>query len=160
MNKTISAAGLQFICDMEGFRGEPYGDAGAGVATIGYGTTAYPDGTRVTIDDAKVTKETARGYLQAHIDAHITPYLNKTFATLRQEQFDALCSLIYNIGATAFDGSSLKKAILAGAGKEEITADFCKWNKAGGKVLPGLERRRKSEAAVFFSVLPAKDAAA
>ena len=69
---------------------------------------------------------------------------------LTQNQFDALCDLIYNIGSGAFSKSTLLKKLnakdYAGAASE-----FVKWNMAGGKVLPGLTKRREEEKKLFLS---------
>ncbi|KQD16250.1 lysozyme [Acinetobacter baumannii] len=68
---------------------------------------------------------------------------------LTQNQFDALVSLAYNIGSGAFKGSTLLK--LLNKGDYKGAADqFLVWNKAGGKVMKGLVRRREAERALFL----------
>ncbi|HYP15501.1 MAG TPA: lysozyme [Bryobacteraceae bacterium] len=86
---------------------------------------------------------------------------NVTGVTLGQEEFDALVSFTFNVGGTAFKGSTLLKKINEGkyrsgdaAQREkaigEIDAAFKAWNKAGGKELAGLTNRRKEEADRFL----------
>lgn len=139
----------QFFFDLvehfEGLKLQAYQDQ-AGIWTIGYGTTHYPDGTPVKDGDT-CTQEEAQQYLLAHINGIILG------AQLTQPQFDACLSFAYNAGIGAWNTSSLKKAILSGAGADEINDDFCKWDKAhiDGQLVevPGLLRRRKCEAYLF-----------
>jgi lysozyme len=70
---------------------------------------------------------------------------------ISQAQYDALCSLIYNIGREAFKNSTLLKLLNGGAAHEAVGAQFDRWNKAGGKVLAGLSRRRLAERTMFES---------
>ncbi len=144
----ISLSGANFIAQFEGFSAKPYTDA-VGVWTIGYGTTMYPDGRKVASGDAPVSKEQGLNYLLHHVNALVSPYINKTFPSLSQPQFDSLCSFAYNLGAGALERSSLRISILKKIGCEEITENFARWNKAGGKVLAGLTRRREAEAKLF-----------
>ena len=67
---------------------------------------------------------------------------------LTQEQFDALVVWVYNLGPTNFKNSTLLKRINEG-NFEDVPYQMKRWNKAGGKVLLGLERRREAEAKMF-----------
>lgn len=117
----------------------------AGVWTIGYGTTVYPDGTKVKEGDV-ITKEKADALLLDYVINQINPYIRDL--VLSENQREALTSLIYNIGWSAFAKSKCYKAIKSG--------DFCsayvewEWIKGGGKVLPGLIKRRAEEKYLFF----------
>lgn len=115
----------------------------AGVWTIGYGTTIYPNGQPVKQGE-RVTKEEADTLLTWYIKSKIK--LPKGLTTNQQE---ALTSLIYNIGQGAFDRSSLKKAIEA----KDWKAVYKNWDwvTAGGKFMKGLAKRRAEELALFFS---------
>ena len=96
--------------NIEGFRETPYPDSG-GVATIGYGTTIYPNGVRVTLKDAPITKEQAWSYLESHCDMvakQIEPLIK---VELNQNQIDALISFVYNEGIRQFKTSTLLKVI-------------------------------------------------
>lgn len=118
----------------------------AGVNTIGYGTTIYPDGKKVCMGD-KITLERASECLLLYVEQNIDPVLSGM--TLSSNQRIALYSLIYNIGSGAFNKSLLKKAILA---KDwgQVCQSWVSWNKAGGKVLKGLVKRRAEELGLFI----------
>ena len=95
---------------IEGFESAPYPDSG-GVATIGYGTTFYPNGTRVTFKDEPITKEQAWSYLEYHcnmVAKQIEPLIK---VKLNQNQIDALITFVYNIGIGEFKTSTLLKVI-------------------------------------------------
>lgn len=118
----------------------------AGINTIGYGTTSYPDGTPVKQGDT-ITKEKAEALLLDYIINKILPNIRDLDLTDNQQA--ALCSLIYNIGWGAFSKSKCYKAI---KNKDWETA-FHNWDwiKGGGKVLKGLIKRRAEEMALFFA---------
>lgn len=136
---------LSFIASFEKFVAKPYLDA-ADIPTIGYGATLYPSGKKVTMQDKAITEPTAMGYMLHHISTRITPHIP---TGLPQNEFDALVSFVYNVGSGAFNSSTLKKKVLAQAPCQDIRAEFMRWNKAGGKVLAGLTKRRQREADIF-----------
>jgi lysozyme len=70
---------------------------------------------------------------------------------LTQNQYDALCSLIYNIGREAFKNSTLLKLLNVGKSPKDIGPQFDRWNKGGGRVLAGLVKRRAVERDLFES---------
>lgn len=142
---TLSENGIAIIKEFEGFRESPYLDS-VNVPTIGYGTTVYPNDTRVKITDRDITEAQAIEYLKDHVNKHIAPYMP---LLLNQNQFDALVSFIYNLGIGKFNSSTLKKKVIANAPCDEIQAEFNKWTKAGGKALNGLVKRRAKEAELF-----------
>lgn len=135
---TTSQAGIDLIKKYEGCKLTAY-KCPAGVWTIGYGTT------KGVKSGMTITKEKAEELLKSDV-APIEKQLNALKINFRQGQFDALVSFIYNLGIGSFNSSTLKKKILAGAPDSEICAEFKKWNKAGGKVLAGLTKRREEEA--------------
>jgi lysozyme len=143
----ISNKGIELICLFEGLKLKPYLDS-VNIPTIGYGTTVYPNGVKVTMQDAAITEIQAKQFLQHHVSLKCYPSLEGL--ELNQNQFDALCSLIYNIGAGGFKSSTVKRLILSNPNDPAITAAFAMWNKAGGKVLEGLTRRRRKEAEYYF----------
>lgn len=144
----ISDNGLLLICGFEGFSTTPYLDS-VGVPTIGYGTTMYKSGTKVTMQDAPITQEQAKTELAYHIEHRC--YHALIGLKLSQNQFDALCSLIYNIGAGAFEGSTVRRLANINPNDPAIDAAIKMWNKAGGKELVGLTLRRAKEADYYFS---------
>lgn len=150
----LSDAGFELIAQFEGFRSAPYLDA-VGVATIGYGNTYYTDGRKVKMTDKPLSREEAKALKLAIINKDFAPAVNLMFADeiehgkINQCQFDALVSLAYNIGTAALKKSSVYKYIKTGDFKSAANA-FLLWNKAGGKVLNGLTRRRNAERDLFL----------
>ena len=120
----------------------------AGIWTIGYGHTAgvYAGMT--------ITQKQADDIFQKDIDAfalQVTRILNDNSVTLRQCQFDALTSFAYNVGIGNLKRSTLFKKVKTNPNDLLIASEFAKWNKGGGKVLPGLVKRRAAEAKLYFS---------
>lgn len=139
---------LRIIKNWEGFRAAPY-KCSAGVWTIGYGTTVYPGGQKVTERDPEISQAQAEGYLEDHIKTKIEPQLNKLInVMINQNQWDALVSFCYNVGLGNFKTSTMLKLIKKGL-FAEAAKEFSKWNKAGGKELAGLIARRKEERLLF-----------
>ncbi|MDP7902715.1 lysozyme [Acinetobacter pittii] len=145
--KTTSDVGVDLITGFEGTRFTAYDD-GVGVWTIGTGTTVYPNGVKVKQGDT-CTPEQAKAYFK-HDLAKFEKTVNESVTVpLTQNQFDALVSLSYNIGAGAFNNSTLLKE-LNKSDYQGAADQFLAWKKAGGKVLPGLVRRREAERALFL----------
>lgn len=148
---TISAKGLALIKEFEGLRLKAYPDPGSGGApwTIGIGTTVYPDGRKVKPGDV-VTEAQAEDYLRHDIAAFEDKVRKFTGGVATQGQHDALTSFAYNLGPENLRNSTLLKKHNAGdyAG---AAGEFAKWNRAAGKVMAGLTRRRAAEAALYRS---------
>lgn len=148
---TISKAGLDLIAEFEGWRADLYEDV-AGNATIGYGHLVHAGG--ITAADRSgpfgkgITTDQGLALLKTDTDSKAAAVKKCVTVPLNQGQFDALVSFAYNVGAGNLQSSTLLKKLnagdYAGAAKE-----FANWNKAGGKVLSGLQRRRAAEAAMF-----------
>lgn len=143
----VDAAGVQLISDFEDLRLTAYDD-GVGVLTIGWGTTVYPSGKKVNKGD-KITLEQAKQY-KAHDLARFEKAVNDAVKVpLNQNQFNALVSLAYNIGVSAFTNSTLVKRL--NEGNYKAAADqFLVWVNAGGKRMQGLVNRRNKEREVFL----------
>jgi lysozyme len=141
--------GLALIKEFEGCKLAAY-QCPAGIWTIGIGSTHYGDGTPVTKSRTLPTEKAAIALLAATIGQY-EKAVNAVYAELTQNEFDALVCLCYNIGAGNFASSTLVKMLNAGEAKEEVAKQFVRWNKAGGKVMAGLTRRREAEAALFLS---------
>ncbi|SDT47483.1 lysozyme [Maribacter dokdonensis] len=145
----LSENGNELLKELEGFRSEPYLDT-AGVPTIGYGNTYYLDGTRVTMDDPPLHEYDAK-----MLKAVIMPRYEKAVregvkVPINQNQFDALVCFTYNVGPSAFLGSTLLKVINQNPNNfRAINAQFKRWNKSGGKVDKGLINRRLKEIALY-----------
>tara|TARA_R110002095_G_scaffold193603_1_gene171894 strand:+ start:28085 stop:28531 length:447 start_codon:yes stop_codon:yes gene_type:complete len=142
--------GIELIKKYEGFMSEPY-KCPAGVPTIGYGATYYPNGERVNMNDVSITKETAELYLMNMLGSYENAVNRYVQVTLTQNQFDALVSFAYNLGNGSLQKSTLLKRVNADPCDSDITNQFNRWVKAGKKTLRGLVKRRKEEAKLYFS---------
>lgn len=148
--KKTSTPGIELIKAHESFRSKPY-RCPAGVPTIGYGATYYPNGDRVKMTDPPITQEHALFILKkmlVHFEKGVNRYVQRD---INQNQFDALVSFAYNLGLGSLQSSTLLKRINNDPCDPDITKQFSRWVKAGGKTLRGLVRRRQEEAALYFS---------
>ena len=138
---------LELIAEFEGFSASPY-PCPAGVPTIGYGATRWEDGTRVTMEDAPISEARARSLLSHNCEAVGRAVDRLVVVPLAEHQRAALVSFAYNIGSGALAASTLRQRLNRGdyAG---AAAEFPRWRFAGGRVLPGLVRRRVAERALF-----------
>ncbi|MFJ1431362.1 lysozyme [Capnocytophaga canimorsus] len=144
----ISQQGIDLIKKWEGFRSSPYLDA-AKVPTIGYGTTFYPNGKKVTMRDKSITEQEAEAYLRAVI-AQFERVVNRLVTSkINQNQFDALVSFVYNVGSGNFQKSTLLKLVNENPNHPDIGNWFLKYNKASGRELKGLTNRRNDEATLY-----------
>lgn len=156
--RAATEVAYQLIRKWEGFRAEPY-LCSANVPTIGYGSTIYPDGSKVSMQDPEITEAQARQYLKYHVQTIIEPDLTALVGDIvNQNQYDALVSFCYNVGMgpkkwkkgmkEGFRQSTMLQKILVrdfkGAAEE-----FPKWRLSGGKVTAGLIVRRKEERELF-----------
>lgn len=136
---------IELIKHFEGLYLETY-LCPAKVATIGYGTTVYPNGESVKLGD-KITKEEAEVYLQYEIKKIEKQFDMEQYYRygLNIDQYDACISFIYNLGIGNFSKSTLLKKIKVDPNDPTIEQEFMKWINANGKPLEGLRRRRHSE---------------
>jgi lysozyme len=139
---------LDFVKKWEGCKLVAYQDGG-GVWTIGYGTTWYPDGSKVKEGDV-CTKEQADNWLTIKVNEIVFFIFSLVKVPLNENQLSALVSFTYNVGEAAFKNSTLLK--LLNNGKYKEAADqFPRWNKDNGKVVNGLTNRRLDEQKLFLS---------
>jgi lysozyme len=156
----IFALAEPIIMEFEGFRSKPY-LCPAGVPTIGYGTTKYPDGRKVTLADKPCAEVEARVYLEFSM-RRVLGDLQASKAVARSptvHQAAALLSLAYNVGVGAHDGVKgdlADSTLLARFNADDIqgaAAQFLVWNKARVNgvltALSGLTKRRAAERALF-----------
>lgn len=139
-NRKIGQAGLKLIMEFEGCRLTAY-QCSAGAWTIGYGHTAGVH------KGMKITQAQAEEYLK-HDVAKFEKYVNNPSYVpftdkLNQNQFDALVSFAFNLGQ-----GNVKK-LCTGRTMNQIPSAMQQYCKAAGKTLPGLQRRRKAEAALY-----------
>ena len=142
--------GYNLIASFEGLSLVPYKDS-VGIPTIGYGNTYYPDGRKVKMTDPKITKAYAMELLKVTADKFAISVWGFTDKPLTQNKFNALVSFAYNVGIGNYRKSTLLKKVKSNPNDHSIIAELLKWNKAGGKVIPGLTNRRKKEADIYFS---------
>lgn len=133
-----SSKGITLIKSFEGCRLQAYRDS-VGVLTIGYGHTG----------DVKEGQVISQGFAEELLKADLTKFERNVtkyapFA-MNQNQFDALVSFAFNCGV-----GNLKK-LVSGRDQEKVARKILEYNKAGGRVLAGLTRRRQAERALFLS---------
>ena len=137
----ISKEGLALIKKFEGFESRAY-LCPAGVWTIGYGHTK----------DVKEGDEWSQAHAEHMLEIELEEfceYVNKMVKVpLEQYQFDALVAWVYNLGAGNFKESTLLR-VLNQSDYDDVPHQIKRWNKAGGRVLQGLVRRREAEALLF-----------
>jgi lysozyme len=122
----------------------------ASVPTIGYGATRYEDGTRVTLADPPISRERAIELLDWEIH-HIQPRVLSLCPRLHEwgpKAEGAVLDFAFNCGTGALSSSTLRKRINADD-VEGAKVELMKWVRGGGRVLPGLVRRRAAEAALL-----------
>lgn len=139
----------KLIKKYEGFSSKPY-KCPAGIPTIGYGSTFYLNGNKVTMKDTPISEEVALSILFSVVEDFSKKVEKLLKVPVNQNQFDALVDFSYNLGIGNFQKSTLLKLVnnkdFIGASKQ-----FKKWNKSNGKVLNGLTNRRKEEEELFLS---------
>ena len=145
-----SQRGLDLIKEFEGLYLQAY-RCPAGVLTIGYGHTSVAGEPKV-VAGMKITKQEAEDILRRDLAAVEADVGRLVKVPLTQNQFDALVSFQFNTGGLG--RSSALKRLNAG-NYADVPAALLLWNKAAGKVLAGLTRRRKAEAALFASKIKA-----
>ena len=145
----ISKRGIDLITSFEGFEPKPYVCSG-GVNTIGFGTTRYPNGQKIKLTDPAITRAQAFEYLANDLIQFERSVDALCVDTINQNQFDALVSFCYNVGASNLRTSTLLRKVNANPNDPTIALEFVKWNRANGRVLAGLTRRRNAEAKLYF----------
>ena len=139
----ISQQGLDLIKHFEGLRLQPYYCSG-GVLTIGYGhTKSVRKGMSITEHEAEQLLKQDLAWAEDAVSQHVQ-------VPIKQNQFDALVSFVFNLGEGAFQRSTLLRKLNA-ADYKGAANEFKKWVHAGGKRLTGLVRRREAERELFLS---------
>lgn len=138
----VSDKAIELIKKHEGLRLNAY-LCPANVWTIGYGHTLSAKKGDV------ITAERAVELLKKDLEWSES-VINMERLNLTQNQFDALVSFVFNIGAGNFRRSTLLRLLKEGQSKEVVSNQFHRWVNGGGRVLPGLVRRRQDEANLFL----------
>ena len=140
-NMTISQEGIALIKRFEGCELKSY-RCSAGVPTIGYGST------KGVSMDMEITQERAEALLIEDI-SDFEEEVNKCVKVpLTQNQFDALVAWTFNLGGPNLRNSTMLKVLNEGE-YEKVPSEMKRWNKAAGKTLDGLIRRREAESLLF-----------
>ena len=139
---------IDLIKKFEGFKSKSY-LCPAGVPTIGFGSTMWADGSRVRLGQT-ITMENAEKLLAIYL----ANFLEHIPTNVNQNQFDSLCSFLYNVGVGNFRKSTLLKKVKDNPDRLDIRDEFMKWTMArkNGQLvqLPGLVKRRKAEADLYY----------
>ncbi len=128
----ISAVGVAFTAGYEGFSSKPYLDSGK-VATIGYGSTVYPNGQRVKMTDAPVTKKQGMDYLQIHMTKDAQRF-NRSLqgVKLSQAEYDLYMDFTYQFGTGAWQQSSMLRNLKSGQ-YSQACKSLLKWRFVAGR---------------------------
>ena len=154
----LDNTGYLLIAEFEGLRLKPY-LCSAGVPTIGYGNTFYPSGRKVTMRDNPISQATAFWMLKQVADMFAKDVDSLVTSNINQNQFNALVSFAFNLGSDidadnipeGLGDSRLLRFVNANPNDGNIAKEFIKWNKAGGRVLDGLTKRRIKESQLYFT---------
>ena len=141
--KRTNANGLLLIKSFEGLRLQAYQDA-VGIWTIGYGTT------RGVRPGMRISKEQAEAFLQQDLVRFEQAINDAVKVPINDNQFSALASFTYNVGSGAFRSSTLLRLLNQNQNLHAIAEQFPRWNRAGGRILAGLTRRRHAEKTLFL----------
>jgi lysozyme len=156
----ISARGIQLIKHWEGVRYRPY-ICSARLHTVGVGHVLYPNQGRLPLDQRDAypleqndnrtfSKDEVDGILGTDLIRFETGVARLFPLVLTQGQNDALVSFAFNLGLGGVQRSTLRSKVLRGE-IEEAADEFLKFTRGGGKILPGLVKRRNDERALFLS---------
>lgn len=142
---TISPAGVAFIKGFEGFVADQYDD-GTGTMTIGYGTTAAD----VNPLPRHLTEHEAAALLKRKLEEKYCPAVRLMHLPFNQNQFDAVTSLVYNVGIGILGTQHDVGRLLRQKNWKAAADSFLEYDHAGGQVLAGLKRRREAERRLFL----------
>jgi lysozyme len=144
----LNKEGADLIKSFEGCKLKAY-QCSAMKWTIGYGNTFFEDGTPVVAGNA-ISQEKAEQLFEIIANDFSDKVVKLVPSHITPNQFGALVSFAYNCGIANLQKSTLLKKVIANHNDQSIKAEFLKWNKAGGKVLAGLTRRREAESNLYF----------
>ena len=144
----LSDNGYNFISSMEGVRTKAYKDS-VGIWTVGIGFITV-DGQKVN-ENTTLTTEQIKIQFTKQIATYENAVNNSVTSQINQNQFDALVSFTFNLGTGSLKSSTLLKKVNVNPADPSITTEFSKWNKASGRVIDGLTKRRAAEAKLYFS---------
>jgi GH24 family phage-related lysozyme (muramidase) len=141
----ISTKGKDFIKAREALKLTAY----KAVSTETYYTIGYGHYGSDIQAGQTITKSEADELFDTDILKYEKPVKDMN-VKITQNQFDALVSFCYNVGVSAFKGSTLYKKVVANPNDQSIKDEFLKWTKSNGQYLAGLETRRQKESDLYF----------
>ena len=141
----LSDRGVRLVADFEGFRSCPYRDT-QGLWAIGYGSTKG-----VGPNTKCISKADALARMKREVNSTYGKAINDLPVDLNQNQFDALVSFVYNLGPGAVDADTGIGAALRRKDFKRAADEMLEWNKAEGRPLAGLSRRREAERKLFLT---------
>lgn len=143
---------INLIKSFEGLSLTAYPDPATGGEpwTIGFGTTVYRGIQKVKKGD-KITEAEAESLLEYDVNKFSEAVRKLIKRSLTDNQFGAIVSFAYNVGIGNLKSSTLLKKVNINPKDLSIASEFNKWNRAGGKVMKGLTRRRQAEVNLYFN---------
>jgi lysozyme len=143
--------GIAIIRKYEGLKLRAY-ICPSGLPTIGYGATFYMNGSRVQIGDV-ITIDHADKLLHFQVKLFAEEVRRTIKSNINDNQLGALVSFCFNVGGAAFSKSTLARKVNANPSDSTIRNEFMRWTRGGGKVLPGLVKRREEEANLYYAAI-------
>jgi lysozyme len=147
----LNQKGIDLMHQFEGLRLNAY-LCPANIPTIGWGNTFYESGRKVQMGET-ITKERADALFLWVANSFATQVRSMLRVQLNENQFSALVSFAYNVGNANLRTSTLLRLVNANPNDPNIRAQFLRWNKAGGREMAGLTRRRQAESNLYFDTL-------
>ena len=143
----VNKAGKDLIKQFEGCKLKAY-KCPAGLWTISWGLTFYPDGTKVKEGDV-ITQQQAEDYFNAIVDDFAKGVDVLVKSNVTANNFSAIVSFAFNVGINNLRKSTLLKKVNANPKDPSISAEFKKWVRANDRVMQGLVKRREAEAKLY-----------
>lgn len=140
--------GIAIIKKYEGLRLKSY-LCPSQIWTIGYGATFYENGSRVGPNE-NITIDRADRLLLMQVKLFTDEVKRVVKSNINENQLGALVSFCFNVGGAAFGRSTLCRKVNANPNDPTIRDEFMRWTRGGGKVLPGLVKRRQEEANLYY----------
>jgi lysozyme len=149
MSRQINQRGIELLHHFEGCRLTAY-LCPANVWTIGWGNTRYENGQLVRQGE-RITQQRADELFTNILNRDFVSFANRVITSnVNQNQFSAIVSFAYNVGNGNLQRSTLLRLVNANPNNTLIRNEFMRWNRAGGRELAGLTRRRTAEADLYF----------
>lgn len=154
MTRKVNQATIDLIKHFEGFFPNAYHDSidRIGIDTIGYGSTTYPNGTKVKVGDKPITEAQAIEYLTFEVNQKAVAVSRLVTSQLTDNQFGALVSFAYNLGEGNLSSSTLLKKVNVNPKDPSIQLEFDKWIYSNHLPVKGLETRRRAEWKLYSTI--------